>query len=248
MPTREGTTALIDSGDLYRALQQHKTDDLDAVRRVVAEQETTCTGTDRPCVVDLCSGIGRTVDLYPPQRWRLTCVDSDAVALEAIARLRPDATVVRSWVEDHVDVEPAHLVICAHHAANEVDDPLALIDTAARMVATGGALYLDLLVGTTHYPASHLREAVRELDIGGARWLFQTVVLPDEHASSHTLLLIAEQTDGEGAIPRRVVHRLRRRIPTEAEVLARAAARGLTLGRTERAGRYVFLRPIPSGA
>lgn len=55
MPMREGTAALIDSGDLYRALQQHKTDDLDAVRRVVAEQETTCTGTDRPCVVDLCS-------------------------------------------------------------------------------------------------------------------------------------------------------------------------------------------------
>lgn len=215
-------------GDLYRFLQEHKTDDLAFLGRAVDERFRECRtrGDERPHVLDLGAGLGRTVHLYPPEKWRVTCVDADLTALDELVRARPDIAVRCEWLPA-IDawLDPADLVICAHHVANELDDPGALIELASRNLREGGVLLLDLVVGREHYPASHCREGVRVLQAGGERWLLETVVVPGPRVEVHTLMLLGtlcDSTDPEA--PRRVARAVPRRVPRPEDVLTRAAA------------------------
>lgn len=237
---------LIRSGaDLYRILQEHKTDDLAFLECGVEERLFECRaqGDGRPHVLDLGAGIGRTVHLYPPEEWRVTCVDADRTALDELSRTRPDIVVHHTRLPAAaVGLDPADLVICAHHVANEVDDPGALIDMASRHLRDRGFLILDLVVGREQYPAARRREGVRVLDAGGERWLLETVVVPGSSVELHTLVLLGTLCySTDAGAPRRVSRPVPRRVPRPEDVLARASAAGLELVRSERPGR-IFRR------
>lgn len=232
--------------DLYRALQDHKTDDVPAVRDVLARhaREHRASGssaTRRPGhVVELCAGRGRLIGCYPPD-WTVTCVDLDQVALAECVRRRPDTRAVFADLRRPVELPLADVVVCAHNSANEIGDLRTLLRTASRTLVPGGSLFLDLVVGDAPYPSAHLRTAVRRLqDDDRGTWLLHSQVFPSPEAARHTLVLVGTLLDRSGRVRHRLLHAVDREVYPEPYVTRVAAENGLVLIKRTGQGRFLF--------
>jgi SAM-dependent methyltransferase len=238
----------VSGADLYRALQQFKTDDLCAIGAFLnAEHRRQAPGGRRLALVDLCSGIGRTLHLYDPGRWEVTCVDADPAALALVAARSPGARVIRADLSAPCGLPPADVIVCAHNAANETGDLDALMVTAARCLRAGGSMWIDVLTAGVPYPYAGYREAVRALDVAGCRYLLETTVVPTADPSRHHLLLHGLPLRGDRACETadasaELLHVLPRRVFTAQEVQAAARRSALRVRAADR-GRFEIEKP-----
>ena len=238
----------VGGADLYRALQEHKSDDLEALAEFLdTEHRRLAPDGARLALTDLCSGIGRTVHLYAPHLWRVTCIDVDPVALTRLAATHPGVATVQADLAVPVELPAADVIVCAHHAANETGDLAVLLGSAARALRPGGALWIDILTANGAYPFAWYRETVRTLVVAGWRYLLETTVMPTAHPGQHYLLLRGTplRSDGmrDGAdAARTALHVLRRRVFTSQEVRA-AAERSALRVRSEDRGRFIIEKP-----
>jgi SAM-dependent methyltransferase len=238
----------VGGADLYRTLQEHKTDDLEAIAEFLdTEHRRLAPNGTRLALTDLCSGIGRTVHLYAPHLWDVTCVDIDPVALTRLAATHPGVDTVQADLSAPVELPAADVIVCAHHAANETGELAVLLGSAARALRSGGALLIDILTANGVYPFAWHRETVRTLVVAGQRHLLETTVMPTAHPGQHYLLLYGTPLHSDGTrddaeTARTALHFLPRRVFTSQEVQATAERSGLRV-RSEDRGRFTIEKP-----
>lgn len=223
----------LDGASLYRALQTRKTDDGDTLQRLLSGR--------RGLVVDLCSGVGRTVGFAIDRGWRVVCVDRDREALATVAAQYPVTTVECDLSATCLSLSrDASLVLCAHHSANEVGRLDTIFASASRALRSGGVFYLDVL--TTSYPRPNVVEEIRPLgDSTDGRWYLRTCVIPTG-GLSHCLVLIATHISGSSGTTRTVTHSLDRLIFLADHVLNVAAEFEFTLTERTEKGQFIFER------
>jgi len=235
-----GRTAedIVDAASLFRALQRHKTDDLDHLTTLLADPGQA----EHPVLLDLCAGIGRTVPLALRHGWDVVCVDSDGAALATAAAIDPARVFTRLIdLASGTMPEPPTVdaVICAHHAANEVGSITPLFELASRALVSGGWFYLELLTGT--YPRPFELEYVLRImstDEGG--WTLDTVMVPLT-GDQHELTLVASHHDPTGRRVNQIQYTLTRTVFPAATIARTAREFGFHL--EDRVGnRHVFRR------
>ncbi|MGE0782998.1 class I SAM-dependent methyltransferase [Mycolicibacterium sp.] len=232
-------TATFGGLDLYRRLQEYKTDDLETVASFLEDvaQSTSREGSEKPSLVDVCAGVGRTVPLYDPDRWSITLIDSDTEALDKAKELYPHVRALRVDLSREVAPASFDVAVCLHNAANEVGPIDLLFENLRALLGRNARLLIDLRTGTGTYEFASLTETVRLLEVCGEEWLLETSVVHGCVPSLHTLLLFGRPVGNDGNL-RPVVYGVERFVPTEQEFLQAAASAGFTL--LNRRGRSCY--------
>ncbi|MFH8983733.1 class I SAM-dependent methyltransferase [Streptomyces varsoviensis] len=215
--------------DCYRALVARKTDDIPALRTVLAAAppgEVLELGAGFGRLALAAARDGRQVVAVEPSRMMLDHRDAFFEGVPADIRRRVDWRVADARQSDDRERDAGRYaaVVCGYNGLNEIVDGLPeVIDGAARALAPGGLLHLDWCADP--YERSGLVEFYDYLEFSGQRWAVFTIVqeLP---GGRHDLTLMYERVDGVTARERLYQVVPRRTWPRE-DVLRLAAAAGL---------------------
>ncbi|WP_139347728.1 class I SAM-dependent methyltransferase [Nocardia donostiensis] len=218
-------------------------DDLNHIDRLLADHGSPDTP---PILLDLCSGIGRTVPLALQHGWNVVCIDADEAALATTQQIAP--TRITCHIADLAAPGIATLptcrgILCAHNAANEVGTLQPLFEIAADTLHDDGWFYLDLLTDTYPRPFE-LEHVLRIESTDPGVWLLDTAMVPLAE-NRHRLHLIATHYDLNGRQINQTHHALIRVVFPHEVVVGYGRKYGLHLH--EKSGNhYVFRRRRPS--